>query len=130
MDTLRHGGIQIVEHGSIEVFEWKRRGQMERDFGFHFTNTPGLPAEHPAQAGDFQDAILQGIKLGVGPRCVAQPDLSQGVHQHIGGVVEKEPEVIGLEGVARGAIGMEKGLVIFDEAFHPAACAISGFVDE
>lgn len=120
MEMLWHGGIQIVEHGPIEVFEWKRRGQMERDFGFQFTDPPG----------DFQDAILQGIKLGVGPRCVAQPDLCQGVHQHIGGAVEKKPEVIGLEGMARGAIGMKKGLVIFDEAFHRAACAICGFVDE
>ena len=84
---------------------------MERDFGFQFTNAPG----------DFQDAVLQRIKLGVRPRSAAQPDMGQGVHQHIGGAVEKEPEVIGLEGVARGAIGMQKGLVILDEVFHPAA---------
>ena len=93
---------------------------MELDFSFQLTNAPG----------DFQETILQGIELCVGPLRAAQSDCSQAVHQDIGGAVEKETEVIGLEGVTRGAIGMEKGLVIFDEVFHPAACAIGGFVDE
>ena len=58
METLGYGGTQIEEHGSIEVFEWNRSGQMERDFGFQLTNT----------SGDFQDAILQCTKLCVLPR--------------------------------------------------------------
>ncbi len=102
------------------MFEWKRGWQMERDFGFHLTDASGLPAEHPAQAGDLQEAILQRIILGVRPLGAAQSHFSQGLQQDIGGAVEKEPEVIGLEGVTRGAIGMEKGLVILDKAFLPA----------
>ena len=93
---------------------------MESDPGFQLTNAPG----------DFQETILQGIELCVGPLRAAQPGLCQGVHQDIGGAVEKETEVIGLEGVTRGASRMEKGLVIIDEAFHPAASTIDGFVDE
>ena len=30
--------------------------------------------------------------------------------------MEKETELVGFEGVTRGAIGMEKGLVILDKA--------------
>ena len=44
--------------------------------------------------------------------------------------MEEETEVVGFEGVTRGAVGMEKGLVILDKAFHPAASAIDGLVDE
>ena len=92
------------------MFEWKRRRQMELDPGFQLTNA----------RGDFQETILQGIELCVGPLRAAQPDSRQGMHQDIGGAVEKETEVIGLEGVTGGAIRMEKGLVILDEVFHPA----------
>lgn len=42
MDGLRHGGTQIVEHGSIEVLEWKRRWEMESDPGFQLTYALGL----------------------------------------------------------------------------------------
>ena len=52
MATLWHSGTRIVEHGLIEMSEWKRRGQMERKLGFQLTNTPG----------EFQHAILQRIK--------------------------------------------------------------------
>ena len=110
LDALWNGRCQIVKDLAIEVFEWKRRWQMERDFGFHLTNA----------SGDLQDAILQHIILGVRPRCAAQSNFSQGLQQDIGGAVEKEPEVIGFKRVKRGAIRMEKGLVILDEAFHPA----------
>ena len=92
------------------MFEWKRRWEMELDPGFQLTNAPG----------DFQETVLQGIELCVRPLRAAQPGLCQGVYQDIGGAVEKETEVIGLEDVTRGAIGMEKGLVILDEVFHPA----------
>ena len=119
-DALWNGRCQIVKDLAIEVFEWKRRWQMERDFGFHLTNA----------FGDLQEAILQRIILGVRPHGAAQSNFSQGLQQHIGGAVEKEPEVIGLEGVTRGTFRMEKGLVILDEAFHPAASTIDGFVDE
>ena len=102
------------------MFEWERRREMELDPGFQLTNAPG----------DYQESNLQGIELCVRPTCAAQSDSSQGMHQDIGGAVEKETEVIGLERVTRGAIGMEKGLVILDEVFHPPACAIGGFVDE
>ena len=84
------------------MFEWKRRWQMEPDPGFQLTNAPGLPAEHPAQAGDLQEAILQRIILGVRPLGAAQSHFSQGdgdVQQDIGGAVEKEPEEIGLRKV-------------------------------
>ena len=83
---------------------------MERDFGFQFTHA----------SGDLQDAILQWFNLCLRPRCAAQSPFSQGLQQDLGGAVEKEAEVIGFKGVTRGAIGMEIGLVILDEAFHPA----------
>ena len=44
--------------------------------------------------------------------------------------MEEEPEVVGLEGAAGGAVGQKEGLVVLDEAFHPAACAIDLLVDE
>ena len=102
------------------MLEWKRCWEMEFDPGFQLTYAPG----------DFQETILKGIELCVRPRGAAQPDLCQGVHQDIGGAVEKKTEVIGLEGVTRGTIRIEKGLVVLDEVFHPAACTIGGFVDE
>ena len=84
---------------------------MKFDFSFQLTNAPG----------DFQETNLQGIELCAGPLRAAQPDMRQGMHQDVGGAVEKETEVIGLEGVTRGAIRIEKGLVVLDEVFHPAA---------
>ena len=93
---------------------------MEFDFGFEFGHSPG----------DFEDTILNGIKLRVRPLGRPESCFGKGMHQDIGDTVEKEAEVIGFKRVTGGAIGMEKGFVIFDEVFHPAARAIDGFVDE
>lgn len=102
------------------MLEWKRRWEMELDFRFQLTHA----------SGDFQESILQGIELCVRPLRAAQSDGGQGMHQDIGGAVEKETEVIGFKRVTRGAIGMEKGFVILDKVFHPAARAIDALVDE
>lgn len=93
---------------------------MEFDFGFEFGHSPG----------DFENAILNGIKLRVRPLGGPESFFGKGVHQDISGAMEQETEVIGFEGVAGGTIGMEKGFVILDEVFHPAARTIDGFVDE
>ena len=106
--------------GDFGVFEWKRRWQMEFDFGFEFTDA----------ACDFEDTILNGIKLRVRPLCGLESCFGKGVHQDISGAMQEETEVIGFEGVTGGAIGMEKGFVILDEISHPAARTIDGFVEE
>ena len=93
---------------------------MEFDFGFEFGHSPG----------DFEETILNGIKLRVRPLGRPESCFGKGMHQDISGTMEEETEVIGFEGVTGGTIGMEKGFVIFDEVFHPAARAIDGFVDE
>ena len=44
--------------------------------------------------------------------------------------MEEQPEVIGPEGAAGGAVRMQEGLVVLDEAFHGATGAVDSFVDE
>ena len=93
---------------------------MEFDFGFEFGHSPG----------DFEDTILNGIELRVRPLGGLESCFGKGMHQDISGTMEEETEVIGFKRVTRGTIGVEKGFVILDEVFHPAARAIDGFVDE
>ena len=75
---------------------------MEFDFGFEFGHSPGLSA---GQAGDFENAILNGIKLRVRPLGRPESCFGKGMHQDISGTMQEETEVIGFEGVTGGTTG-------------------------
>ena len=53
---------------------------------------------------DFEDTILNGIKLRVRPLSGLESCFGKGVHQDISGAMQEETEVIGFEGVTGGAI--------------------------
>ena len=66
---LRIGPREMVENFGIAVVQGKGGGQMELDFGFEFTHSPG----------DFQDTVLYGIKLLIHPGSALQSLVSQTV---------------------------------------------------
>lgn len=72
----------------------------------------------PYPSADFENAILDYIELSPGPLGSLESLFTQRVQQDVCDAVKKQPELIGRELVARGAVRMEKGLVVFDEAFH------------
>src|SRR3972149_5107168 len=78
----------------------------------------------------FENAILDPVKLSRSPLGSLEPLFTQRVQQDVGGAVKEQPELIGGEPVARGAVRMEKGLVIFDEAFHSSPRTIDLIVDK
>src|SRR3972149_9344002 len=84
---------------------------------------PGGQLSYPS--ADSENAILDRIELSPGPLGSVEPLFTQRVQRDVGGAVEKQPELIGRELAARGAVRMGKGLVVFDEAFHPA-CQMAG----
>ena len=44
--------------------------------------------------------------------------------------MKKKTKLIGLKGVARGAVGGQKSLVVFDEILHLPTSTIDGFIEE
>ena len=102
------------------MFEWKRCGEVESD--------PGLHLHH--FGAYLEDPVLQCINLSVLPFRVCQSRSCQGVQDNISRTVEEEPELVGLESVTGGAVGVEERLMVFDEEFHTTPCAIDLAVDK
>ena len=92
--SLWEGSLKVEEDGGKNVFEGKGSGKVEFD-----------PCQQLTDSGPyFEEAVLQGVKLSVGPLCTLEPFVCQGVQKHIGGTVQKEAELVGLEPVTGGTV--------------------------
>ncbi len=91
---LREGCLKIDKDGGEDVFEWEGGGQVEIDPCDPFTDS----------GSHFEEAVLQGVKLSLAPLCALEPLFCQGVKQHIGGTVQQETELVGLETVTGGPV--------------------------
>ena len=80
--------------GGKNVFEWKGSGKVEFDSCDQFTD----PGPY------FQEPVLKGVKLSLGPLRALEPFFCEGMEKHIGGTVQKEAELVGLETVTRGSV--------------------------
>ena len=54
---------------------------------------------------------------------------AQGVHQHVGGGMQEQPELVGGGLVATGAVRFQSEFVVFDVEFGVAAPAVNGVVE-
>ena len=52
----------------------------------------------------FEEPVLKGVKLSLGPLRALETFFCQGVEKHIGGTVQKEAELVSLKTVARGSV--------------------------
>ena len=80
--------------GGKNVFKWEGSGKVEFDSCDQFTD----PGPY------FQEPVLKGVKLNLGPLCALETFLCQGVEKYIGGTVQKEAELVGFKTVARGSV--------------------------
>ena len=85
------------------------------------TNAP-RPLAHPRP--DLEHTKPDRVEDGRRPGRALQADLLEGVHEHVGGAVQKKTELVGRESMAGGAVRMQEGLVILDESFRASACTI------
>ena len=92
--SLREGSLEVEEDGGKNVFEWEGGGKVKFDSCDQFTDSGPY----------FQETVLKGVKLSLGPLCALETFLCQGVEKHIGGTVQKEAELVGLETVTRGSV--------------------------
>ena len=84
----------------------------------------------PDPGSDLQDLQTDRIELGPRPRRPLKMTSPQGVQKHIGHGMKEEPELIGLEAMARGPVGEKMGLVILDHQFHPSSVAVNRLVND
>lgn len=80
--------------GGKNVFEWEGGGKVEFDSCCQFTDSGSY----------FQEAVLKGVKLSLGPLGALETFLCQGVQKHIGRTVQKEAELVGFKAVTRGSV--------------------------
>ena len=66
---------------------------------------------------DFEHTELDRIEVGSRPWRTAHADLLDRVQEHVGRAVQEEAKLVCRESVAGGAVGLQVGLVILDEAF-------------
>jgi len=92
--SLWEGSGQVGVDGGKDLFEWAGGGEMEFDSSQSFTDS----------GPDFEEAVLQGVILSLSPLCPCETFLCQGMEEHIGGAVQKESELVGLEAVAGGSV--------------------------
>ena len=52
----------------------------------------------------FEEAVLKGVKLNLGPLCALETFFYQGVEKYIGGTVQEEAELVGFKTVTRGSV--------------------------
>ena len=79
---------------------------------------------------DLQEAQLDGVEIGPGPLGASQAAVFDRVQQHVGDAVQEPPELVGGKAMAGGAVGVQEGLVIFDEAFHASAGTVEFLVQK
>jgi len=91
-----------------------------------FNPRPELPNPSP----DLENLQPDHIELRPGPGSSLEMVPPQDLSQDIGHRVQEEPELIGLEAMARGPIGVKMGLVVFDHEFHRSSVAVEFFVDD
>ena len=107
-------GVKVKQDRPPHVLEGIRGRKVK-------TDAP-RPLAHPRS--DFEQAKPDRVEGGRRPARALQADLLQGVHEHVGGAVQKKTELIGREAMAGGAVRMQEGLVILDESFRPSARTI------
>ena len=76
---------------------------------------------HPA--ADFEQTQAQRIEPERGDACLAQPAPQQ-VEEPVGGGMQQETELVGLEAVATEAVGKASTLEVVDPLFGGAALDI------
>ena len=74
--------------------------------------------------GDLEEGAAQRLERGPTPERAARRGAAKLMQQPIGATVQKQPELVGLPAVARGAVGRGVELVLLDHVLHPAAGAI------
>ena len=60
---------------------------------------------------DLEQAQPEGVDLGIGQLEALQQVGAQGVHQHVGGGMDEQPELVGFLPVADGAVGFQRRLL-------------------
>ena len=104
-----------MDDGPHQVLERIRRRKVESNLGGLLSNP----------RADFQQAKLDRVEVGPGPLRASHADVFERVQKHVGGAVQKEPELVGHEAMAGGAVRVQEGLVILDEAFHASAPTVA-----
>lgn len=92
--SLWEGSAQIGLDGGENVLERESRGKVQFDSCQSFTDSGPY----------FEKAVLQGVILSLGPLGPLEAFLGQGMEEHIGGAVQEEAELVGLETVTGGSV--------------------------
>jgi hypothetical protein len=91
---LWEGSGQVGVDGSEDLLEREGGGKVEFDSSQSFTDS----------GPDFEETVLQSVILSLGPLGPLEAFLGQGMEEHIGGAVQEESELVGLEAVAGGSV--------------------------
>ena len=96
------GGVEVEHNRFEQILEGIRCGQMKAHLGGLLTHS----------GTDLEEAQLDGVEIGSGPLGASQAAVFDRVQQHVGDAVQEQPELVGPEAMAGGAVGVQEGLVI------------------
>ena len=113
------GSLNPSGQGDELDLVWIGAAKGELDLGFELLDA----------YDDLEDGEADGAEHRGSPGQASGRSKPQAVHQPIGGGVQDETELIGLELMAGGAVGGGVELEILDQIFHAAALAIDFLVD-
>ena len=114
------GGVEVDHDRPHQILEGVRGGQVKAHLG-------GLL---PHSGADFEDTQLDRVEVGLVPLCASHAAVFDLVQQHVGEAVQEESELVGAKTMAGGTVGVQEGLVVFDEAFHASAGTVEFFVQK
>ena len=79
---------------------------------------------------DFNNFETDGVELGRSPLCSFQVESSEGMENHIGSRMEKEPKLIGGKTCAGSAVRHQMVLVLFYHKFRSSPAGVDRLIDE